>query len=88
MSNVEKRPAGIQVIDPSDAKDKLAQVYESIGAKKGPVANILKVQSLHPEGLQKHSEFYRTIMFGASPLSRAEREAVAVVVSWANACHY
>jgi hypothetical protein len=33
-------------------------------------------------------ELYRTIMFGGSGLSRAEREAIAVCVSAANDCHY
>jgi hypothetical protein len=31
---------------------------------------------------------YRTVMFGDSPLGRAEREAIAVAVSAANDCHY
>ncbi len=52
------------------------------------LANILAVQTLHPEALEGHRAYYRAIMFGKSPLSRAERESIAVVVSAANDCFY
>jgi alkylhydroperoxidase family enzyme len=51
-------------------------------------ANILTSHSLNPDALQAHVRLYRTIMFGDSPLSRAEREAIAVAVSATNDCHY
>jgi hypothetical protein len=50
--------------------------------------NVLACHSLNPKALQAHLSLYRTIMFGASPLSRSEREAIAVAVSGANDCHY
>jgi alkylhydroperoxidase family enzyme len=31
---------------------------------------------------------YSTIMFGDSPLSRTQREMIAVVTSQVNECHY
>ncbi len=51
-------------------------------------ANILRSHSLNPEALQAHVRLYRTIMFGDSPLTRVEREAMAVAVSAANGCNY
>jgi alkylhydroperoxidase family enzyme len=51
-------------------------------------ANILASHSLNPDALQAHYRLYRTIMFGDSPLTRIEREAMAVVVSATNDCHY
>ncbi|HYX86893.1 MAG TPA: carboxymuconolactone decarboxylase family protein [Gaiellales bacterium] len=51
-------------------------------------ANILASHSLNPQALEAHYRLYRTIMFGGSPLSRVEREAMAVAVSAANDCHY
>lgn len=51
-------------------------------------AHILELQSLHPAGQEGHRAYYKTIMFGSSPLSRVEREAIAVVVSAANDCFY
>lgn len=51
-------------------------------------AHILASHSLNPAALRAHLGLYRTIMFGDSGLSRAEREAMAVCVSAANNCHY
>ncbi len=79
--------AWIPITDPGSAEGELREVYRSMGARRG-VANILGVQSLHPAALSAHVDLYRTLMFGQSPLSRAEREAIAVVVSSANDCFY
>ena len=56
--------------------------------RAGKVFNILKVQSLNPAALTASMQMYRTTMFGPSGLSRAEREMMATVVSWANHCFY
>jgi alkylhydroperoxidase family enzyme len=55
---------------------------------EGGLAHILAIQSLHPDGLAAHRTHYRAIMFGKSPLSRVERESIAVVVSAVNDCFY
>ena len=51
-------------------------------------AHILGSHSLNPGALRAHPALYRTLMFGESPLTRAEREAMAVAVSAVNDCHY
>lgn len=51
-------------------------------------ANIVSSHSLNRAAMRAHVGLYRTIMFGESPLSRSERETIAVVVSAANDCHY
>jgi alkylhydroperoxidase family enzyme len=51
-------------------------------------ANIVTSHSLNPQVQHAHLALYRAIQFGESPLSRLEREAIAVVVSAANDCHY
>lgn len=48
----------------------------------------LQAQSLDPDALALHYALYRRIMFGDSPLSRTEREMIAVVVSRTNSCEY
>ena len=50
--------------------------------------NILDSHSLNADALRAHVNLYRTIMFGESALTRAEREALAIAVSAANDCHY
>ena len=54
----------------------------------GGLDNVLASHALNPEALQAHLLLYQTVMFGDSPLTRAEREAIAVAVSAANDCHY
>ncbi len=78
----------IEEIDVDDADSKLAEIYGELIQKRGKVANILKVQSLNAESMSNHLDLYMTIMFGRSGLSRAEREAIAVVVSANNDCAY
>ncbi len=78
----------IKTIDEEKATGKLKEVYESIAGKGRKIAHILKVQSLNPEVLESHYQFYRSIMFGKSKLNRAQREMIATVVSVENKCHY
>lgn len=79
--------AWIPVVGPGEAEGELAEVYDRIGVGRR-VDNVIGVHSLHPAALEAHVELYRTLMFGPSPLSRFEREALAVAVSAANECFY
>lgn len=83
----EDRAAWIPAIEPADATGELAAVYGRLGYRER-APRIVGVQSLHPAGLEGHIRLYRALMFGRSPLSRAEREAIAVVVSALNRCFY
>src|ERR671919_114902 len=47
-----------------------------------------RLSPLNPKVLAAHFELYKALMFQPSPLSRADREALAVAVSRANACEY
>jgi uncharacterized peroxidase-related enzyme len=78
----------IDEVDVDDADGKLEAIYAELVAKRGKVANILKVHSLNPEAMANHLDLYMTVMFGQSGLSRTEREAVADVVSATNECAY
>jgi uncharacterized peroxidase-related enzyme len=78
----------IEEIEVSEAEGKLAETYAALIEQRGKISNILKVHSLNPEAMGAHLELYMTIMFGKSGLSRAEREAIAVVVSASNDCKY
>lgn len=80
--------AWIDVVNESEADERLRAVYEQIAKSRGKVANILKIQSLRPEAMEGHINLYRSIMFAPSNISRAEREMIAVAVSSANHCTY
>ncbi len=78
----------IKVIHEHEAEGRLKEIYDHLLKKRGKVAEVHKIQSLHPESVMKHMDLYMEIMFSKSPLSRAEREMIAVVVSAANGCEY
>jgi uncharacterized peroxidase-related enzyme len=80
--------AYIKVIPYSEAEDRLKEIYDDILQKRGKLAEVHQIQSLNPETILQHMELYMGIMFSKSPLSRAEREMIAVVVSAANNCAY
>ncbi len=80
--------AWIRMIDEDQAEGKLRELYARMREPQGGVDNILKIHSLNPRSLQGHFEFYAALMRGRSPLSRVQREMIAVVVSAANRCHY
>jgi len=78
----------IDEVGVSKADGRLAEMYQELIEKRGKVSNILKVHSLNPDAMGNHLDLYMTLMFGKSGLSRAEREAIAVVVSAENECAY
>ena len=81
--------AWIGVVDEADAGDELAAAYaECASSTTGRVANILRVHSLNPQSMCDHRALYRTLMFGASPLERYQREMIGTVVSALNHCRY
>jgi len=78
----------IESIAPGAASGELKDLYERIGGARGGVAQIHQAQSLNPKVLATHFELYKALMFQPSPLSRADREALAVTASRANSCEY
>ena len=78
----------IKTVAPQDAKGRLARIYDEAMKRAGRVFNILRVQSMNPPVLEASIELYKAAMFGPSPLSRAQRETLATVTSWANNCFY
>lgn len=50
--------------------------------------NILRIHGVHARLMRLHYDLYRELMRGPGPLSRVQREMIAVRVSAANGCHY
>ncbi|MFW5884473.1 MAG: peroxidase-related enzyme [bacterium] len=80
--------ARIRVIEPDEATGELADIYADLTRSRGRLAEVHKIQSLNPQSIRDHMALYTTVMFSRSPLSRAEREMMAVVVSATNGCAY
>lgn len=80
--------AYIRLIDEHEAEGLLATAFRQARERAGKVYQIVRCMSLAPRQLVASLGLYREVMHGASPLSRAQREMIAVAVSSANACHY
>jgi uncharacterized peroxidase-related enzyme len=78
----------IPVIEYPEAEGRLKEIYDDLLKKRGKLADIHTIQSLRPESIVKHIDLYLEITFTHSPLSRSQREMIAVVVSVANGCQY
>lgn len=50
--------------------------------------NILRVHGVHSRVMRLHYDLYDELMWKPGPLSRVQREMIAVVVSSVNGCHY
>ena len=80
--------AHIRYIPPDEAGPALSPLYRRYGDGEGNLDNILRVHSLNPPSLKHHYDLYRHLMTGPSPLSRLQREMIAVAVSADNDCFY
>lgn len=50
--------------------------------------NIIRIHGVHSRVIRLHYDLYRELMYGPGPLSRTQREMIAVTVSGLNACRY
>ena len=80
--------AWIETVTPDDAEGLLAKLYKAAIERAGRVFGILRLQSINPKVLRAGGSLYHEVMRADSPLTRAQREMIAVVVSAANSCHY
>jgi alkylhydroperoxidase family enzyme len=89
LSDGGRPPAWIETVDEAAAEGRLAELYARVAdPESGRVDHVLKVHSLHPEGLAAHFAVYRAAMRPTRTLSQVDRELIAVVVSARNGCHY
>jgi alkylhydroperoxidase family enzyme len=81
--------AWIRMVPKAEATGKLADLFRRIAPGDGEaVDHILAIHSLNPTSLERHLDLYKNLLYGQGPLSRRERELVAVAVSSANRCPY
>ena len=80
--------AWIRTVGEAEAVGPLKAHYDAAIRRAGKVFGIVRLMSPNPAVLEASMNQYRAIMFGDSPLTRAQREMLAVVTSVANGCHY
>ena len=78
----------IKVLGPDEARGLLKRQYDEALRRAGRIWNIVSIMSRNPRAMKSSMGFYSTLMHGPSPLSRGQREMLAVVVSATNHCVY
>lgn len=80
--------AWIKTLGLEEATGRLKEQYDAAMQRAGRIWNIVRIMSLNPPVLDASMKLYRQAMFGKSPLTRAHRELLAVIVSAVNRCTY
>ena len=80
--------AWINVIPLEAATGLLKRQYDEALKRAGRIWSIVSIMSQNPPVSQASMALYETIMHGSSPLSRRQREMLALVVSKTNQCVY
>ena len=81
--------AFIRTIAERDAGGLLKRLYEEAHERAGKIFNVIRIQGVRPEVLEASTRLYTEVMHSErSPLSRAQREMIATVVSQKNNCFY
>lgn len=75
-------------IPPEDASGTTAREYERAMRRAGRIWSIVAIMSQNGEVMRDSMRMYGATMFGESPLTRAQREMIAVVTSQINECAY
>jgi len=78
----------INVIPFEAATGLLKQQYDKALKRAGRIWSIVSIMSQNPPVSQASMVLYETVMHGPSPLSRRQREMLALVVSKTNSCVY
>jgi len=71
-----------------EATGLLKEQFDAALDRAGRVFHIVHVMSQNPRVMRDSMALYSSLMKGDSPLSRAQRELLATVVSAENHCHY
>ncbi len=78
----------IKVYTLDEATGFLKKQYEAALKRAGRIWHIVSIMSQNPRVMKTSMDLYSAMMFGRSPLSRGQREMLAVVVSCENHCNY
>lgn len=78
----------IHEVPPEQALGVTKEEYEAAMRRAGRIWHIVSIMSPNGPVMRDSMRFYGTLMFGESPLSRSQREMIAVVTSQVNDCDY
>lgn len=75
-------------VKPQDAVGTVQEEYSQLEKILGFVPSMTQVLSLKPRTMEAHQNLFRTLFYGPSKLSRADREMISTYVSKLNQCVY
>jgi alkylhydroperoxidase family enzyme len=78
----------IRQISDEEATGSVKKQFNDAYKRAGRVWNIVRIMSINAEAMRRSIGFYSAIMFEESPLTRAQREMLATVVSAELNCVY
>ncbi len=78
----------IRQVPVDEATGLLKQQFDAAMERAGRVWNIVHIMSVNPLVMDGSMRLYGALLKGRSPLSRAQRELLATVVSAEVGCHY
>lgn len=78
----------IEQVPVAEAGGFLKKLFDQALERAGRIWHIVHVMSQNPRAMDASLKLYGALMFGTSPLSRRQREMLAVVTSKANDCFY
>ena len=78
----------IRQVSDEEASGAVKREFDAAYKRAGRVWNIVRIMSLNGEAMRTSMRFYSAIMMGESPLTRAQREMLATVVSAELECIY
>jgi len=86
----ESHLAWIRGVPPEGAAEPLKSLYQRIRSRssRGALSNLWQDWGLDPRGLEALHAHYRALMDDPAPLSQAQAELIALVVSATNGCAY
>jgi uncharacterized peroxidase-related enzyme len=88
VARTQQRLSWLEVPPDEEIPDEVKELWETPLERLGFVPNVMRIFALRPDHLLRWWSYYDELLRGASGLSKAQREMIAVVVSAANRCHY
>lgn len=78
----------IRQVSDEEATGAVKRELDAAYKRAGRVWNVVRIMTPNGDVMHASMRMYGALMFGESPLSRPQREMLAVVVSRANHCVY
>ena len=78
----------IKQVPVDEATGFIKRHYEAEVKKTGHIWNIIHIMAIAPQTLKGFVDLHMAVSYGDSPLSRVQREVLAVVTAKTLNCHY